>query len=144
MKGIPAIKSVMTPFPYSVDVDAPLSEALSFLREHHIHHLPVTHNEELAGVLSDRDIRLHLGAEPGRDAAEQVRVRDVYMERPCIVDLNERLDKVLRMMQERHAGAVLVTRNGRLAGVVTLTDVCRSYADLLQKHARPPSGDDAA
>jgi CBS domain-containing protein len=66
------------------------------------------------------------------------------MDHPCIVDLNERLDLVLRMMQERHAGAVLVTRNDRLAGVFTLTDVCRSYADLLQKQALPPSGDDAA
>ena len=144
MKRIPAIKAVMTPFPYSVDIDAPLSEALHFLRDRHIHHLPVTEKQKLAGVLSDRDIRLHLGADAGSEAEVQTRVRDVYMDDPCIVDLNERLDKVLRMMQDRHVGAVLVTRNGRLAGVVTLTDVCRSYADLLQKQARPPSGDDAA
>lgn len=141
MKRIPAIKAVMTPFPYSVDIDAPLSEALRFLRDHNIHHLPVTKKQQLAGVLSDRDIHLHLGSEKD---AEKIRVRDVYMDHPCIVDLNERLDLVLRMMQERHVGAVLVTRNDRLAGVFTLTDVCRSYADLLQKEARPPSGDDAA
>jgi acetoin utilization protein AcuB len=141
MKRIPAIKAVMTPFPYSVDIDAPLTEALRFLRDHNIHHLPVTEKQQLAGVLSDRDIHLHLGSE--KDAAK-IRVRDVYMDHPCIVDLNERLDHVLRMMQERHVGAVLVTRNDRLAGVFTLTDVCRSYADLLQKEARPPSGDAAA
>jgi acetoin utilization protein AcuB len=144
MKRIPAIKAVMTPFPYSVDIDAPLSEALRFLQDHNIHHLPVTQNQKLAGVLSGRDIRVHLRPEAGDDVAARMRVRDVYMDHPCIVDLNERLDRVLRMMQERHAGAVLVTRNGRLAGVFTLTDVCRSYADLLRKQALPPSGDDAA
>lgn len=141
MKRIPAIKSVMTPFPYSVDIDAPLAEALRFLREHGIHHLPVTADGRLAGVLSDRDIRRHLGSKKN---STKVRVRDVYMDHPCVVDLNERLDRVLRRMETDHVNTVLVTRNGRLAGVVTLTDVCRSYADLLQKDAQPPSGDDAA
>jgi len=141
MKRIPAIKSVMTPFPYSVDIDAPLADALRFLRDHDIHHLPVTERGNLAGVLSDRDIRLHLKRK--QDPAK-TRVRDVHVEPPYIVDLNERFDRVLRAMEQRHVNTVLVTRNGKLAGVVTLTDVCRSYADLLQKQARPPSGDDAA
>ena len=141
MKRIPAIKSVMTPFPYSVDIDAPLAEALSFLREHHIHHLPVTEQQRLAGVLSNRDIQRYLGSKKDRS---KLRVRDVHMDEPHVVDLNERLDRVLRVMEKEHVNTVLVTRNGRLAGVVTLTDVCRSYADLLQKQARPPSGNDAA
>jgi acetoin utilization protein AcuB len=141
MKRIPAIKSLMTPFPYSVDIDAPLDEALKFLREHRIRHLPVTEKQNLRGVLSVREIRLHLGSK--RDSASD-RVRDVHMDEPYIVDLNERLDKVLREMEERHLGAVLVTRNGRLAGVLTLTDVCRGFANLLQEQFRPTSGDDAA
>lgn len=141
MKRIPAIKSLMTPFPYSVDIDAPLDEALKFLREHRIRHLPVTEKQNLRGVLSVREIRLHLGSK--RDSASD-RVRDVHMDEPYIVDLNERLDKVLRAMEERHLGAVLVTRNGRLAGVLTLTDVCRGFANLLQEQFRPTSGDDAA
>lgn len=141
MKRIPAIKSLMTPFPYSVDIDTPLDHALAFLREHRIRHLPVMEQQALRGVLSLRDIRLHLGSL--HDSAT-ARVRDVHMDEPHVVDLNERLDRVLRTMEQRHLGAVLVTRNGRLAGVLTLTDVCRGYADLLQEQFRPTSGDDAA
>ena len=36
------ILAFMTPFPYSIDVEAPLAEAHAFLRERQIRHLPVT------------------------------------------------------------------------------------------------------
>jgi acetoin utilization protein AcuB len=144
MKRMPLIKSVMTPFPHSVDVDAPLADAQAFMREHRIRHLPVTENHELVGILTDRDIKLYLGPDLAYPKAAETRVRDVYLDNPYIVDLNERLDVVLQNMADRHIGSVLVTRNGRLAGVFTVTDVCRSFAEFLRDSYRPADGDDAA
>ena len=144
MKKVPAIKTVMTPFPYSVDIDAPISEAQEFMRRHKIRHLPVTHEHSLIGVLSDRDIKLYLGPDLAYPKVTETRVRDVYMDHPCIVDLNERLDNVLEMMAERHIGSVLVTRQDKLAGVFTVTDACRSFAEFLRDQFRPVDGDDAA
>ena len=144
MKRLPAIKSAMTPFPYSVDIDAPITEAQQFMRVHKIRHLPVTEKQELVGVLSDRDIKLYLGPDLAYPKAQETKVRDVYMDDPYIVDLNERLDIVLQAMAERHIGSVLVTRNGKLAGVFTVTDACRKFAEFLQDPVRPPSGDEAA
>ena len=40
-KGILYMKSVMTPFPYTVDLDASIDEAGAMMEEHGIHHLPV-------------------------------------------------------------------------------------------------------
>jgi CBS domain-containing protein len=57
MKKIPAIKTVMTPFPYSVEQKANVEAALAIMDSHTIHHLPVTNDGELAGVISSRDIR---------------------------------------------------------------------------------------
>ena len=144
MKYIPAIKSVMTPFPYSVDVSAPIQEAQEFMRVHKIRHLPVTQGQKLVGVLTDRDIKLFLGPDFDYPDKKDVTVRDVYMEHPYIVDLNERLDKVLRAMAEKHFGSVLVTRNGKLAGVFTSTDACESFAEFLREMFNPPGGDEAA
>jgi CBS domain-containing protein len=141
---MPAIKSVMTPFPHAVDIDAPITEAQVFMREHHIRHLPVTENHKLVGVLTDRDIKLYLGPELVYPKVGETRVRDVYLDHPYIVDLNERLDVVLQNMADRHIGSVLVTRNGRLAGVFTVTDVCRSFAQFLRDPFRPSDGDTAA
>lgn len=144
MKRMPTIKSVMTPFPHSVDVDAPIAEAQAFMRAHRIRHLPVTENHALVGVLTDRDIKLYLGPELAYPKASETRVHDVYMDNPYIVDLNERLDVVVHNMADRHIGSVLVTRNGKLAGVFTVTDVCRSFAEFLRDPFRPLDGDDAA
>ena len=144
MKKVPAIKSVMTPFPDSVDIDAPIAEAQQFMREHQIRHLPVTREHELVGVLSDRDIKLYLGPDLAYPKVSETRVRDVYMDHPCIVDLNERLDNVLQKMAEQHIGSVLVTRQDKLAGVFTVTDACRSFAEFLRNPFRPVDGDDAA
>lgn len=144
MKRMPAIKSVMTPFPHAVDVDAPILEAQAFMREHHIRHLPVTESHRLVGILTDRDIKLYLGPELAYPRAAETRVRDVYLEHAYVVDLNERLDVVLQHMADHHIGSVLVTRNERLAGVFTVTDVCRSFAAFLRDPFRPADGDDAA
>ena len=58
MIRIPRIKSVMTPFPFSIAGAAPVSEAIEFMRKENIRHLPVTDNGNLIGMISDRDIKL--------------------------------------------------------------------------------------
>src|SRR5690348_1224102 len=61
MKRNRQVVALMTPFPYSVDVHAPLEDAHRLMREHHFRHLPVTSCGSIVGVLSDRDIKLVLG-----------------------------------------------------------------------------------
>ena len=49
---------VMTPFTISVMLQTPISQASAFMHEKNVHHLPVTDNEALVGVLSSRDIQI--------------------------------------------------------------------------------------
>ena len=60
-----------------------------------------------------------------------------------IVDLSTSLQAVLSHMAEHRLGSALVTRKGKLAGVITSTDACRGFAEFLADHFQPP-GDDAA
>lgn len=144
MHHIPAIKSVMTAFPYSIDISAPVSEALAYMDEHNMHHLPVTRNEELTGILTERDIRLFLAAGAAGREYSAIAVSEIHLEQPYVVDLEERLDIVLLGMVERRSGSVLITWHGRLAGVFTTTDACRSFAEYLREQFSPPGGDEAA
>jgi hypothetical protein len=43
------------------------------------------------------------------------------------------LDIVLEQMASRHAGSVLVTRGGQLAGIFTATDACRAFCAHLRR-----------
>jgi acetoin utilization protein AcuB len=140
MKRIPPIKMVMTPFPYSVDVTATVDQAREFMREHHIHHLPVTEDGRLTGLVSDRDIKLVLGPDFAYPSEKETRVGDVMVRDAYIVDLETRLDEVLHHMAEHHLGSAIVTREGKLAGVFTTTDACAHFADFLREQFRRAGG----
>ncbi len=141
MKRIPAIKTVMTPFPFSVDIDATVDKAREFMREHHIRHLPVTEDGKLAGLVSDRDIKLVLGPDFAYPPERSVTVRDVMVQDAYIVDLDTRLDEVLHHMALHQLGSAIVTREDRLAGVFTTTDACRHFAEYLRERFRRAGGD---
>ncbi|HQR48140.1 MAG TPA: CBS domain-containing protein [Steroidobacteraceae bacterium] len=129
----PQILAYMTPFPYSVDVDAPLAEAHAFLRERHIRHLPVTERGQLVGVLTDRDIKLALGPDLGSPPERELTVRDVFQPDSYVVDAGASLLTVAATMAERHLGSALVTRDGKLVGIFTTTDACRALARVLHE-----------
>ena len=140
MTTIPKLKTAMTPFPYSIDLDATLDEAMALMAEHEVRHLPVTDGHTPAGMVSDRDLRGVTVAHPGSATADVLRVRDVYVADVYIVDLNEPLDNVLLHMAAEHIGSAIVTRAGRLAGVFTAMDACRVFGEYLR--ARLPHGGD--
>ena len=121
----------MTPFPYSIDVDAPLEEAHKLMREHHFRHLPVTHAGAIVGVLTDRDIKLVLGPDFDYPNEEQLTVREAYVERPCVVPASTPVATVARTMAENHIGSAIVTKNDKLVGIFTVTDACRALAEVL-------------
>lgn len=144
MKRIPSIKTAMTPFPYSVDANASVTEAQQFMREHRIRHLPVTDNGQLSGIVSDRDIKLMLGPDFAYPDGRELKVSDVMVRDAYVVDLDARLDEVLEHMATHQLGSALVTRAGKLAGVFTTTDACRHFAEFLRDQFRRPGGSDAA
>jgi CBS domain-containing protein len=144
MKRLPSIKTVMTPFPYSVDANASVDEALQFMRQHKIRHLPVTEDGVLAGIVSDRDIKLMLGPDFAYPEGSDLKVRSAIVADSYTVDLSTPLDEVLSHMAEHRLGSALVTRKGKLAGVFTSTDGCRAFAEYLRSHFRIPGDDEAA
>jgi CBS domain-containing protein len=140
----PQILAFMTPFPFSIDIEAPLGEAHAFLRLQHIRHLPVTEGGLLAGILTDRDIKLALGPDLGSPPEQELKVRDVYQPDTLVVDASAPLLEVATRMAERHVGSALVTRQDKLVGIFTATDACRALARVLAGRHPAPGPDEAA
>jgi len=143
-RKLPSIATLMTPFPYSVDVNQPASAAVAAMRLHEIRHLPVTDGATLVGVVAEPDL---LGAlEPESPEAEppDPPVSDLCVREALIVDLTEPLDQVLIAMAEGHFDSVLVVKRGKLAGIFTTTDACRLFGEFLRKQVRFDGGNDAA
>ena len=144
MTDIPAVRSVMTPFPHSVKTGDPLLRARAMMVEHEIRHLPVIEDDELVGVLTDRDLKRALDPDLGLPPKEELFVRDVFVRDAYVVEGSEPLDLVLEHMATNHIGSSLVTRDGLLMGILTATDACRLFCDHLRKtHPRGPVADPA-
>ncbi len=144
MKRLPQIKSVMTTFPFSVEAAASVSEALEFMQEHSIRHLPVTDDGQVVGLVSDRDIKLMLGPDFAYPDADELKVKDAMVPEPYAVELDARLDSVLAYMARHHVGSVVVMRHGRLVGMFTTSDACQAFAAFLRDQFRRSGGGDAA
>ncbi len=144
MDHIPSIRSVMTPFPYFVEVGESLLVARTLMVDHEVRHLPVKDGDTLVGVLTDRDLKRALDPDLGLPPKDELFVRDVYVPDAYTVDASELLDRVLEEMANRHLGSVLITSHGRLAGIFTTTDACRILCGHLRALAPPRRGDDAA
>jgi len=141
MTRIPAIKSVMTPFPHSAEKDETVAAARDRMVHNGIGHLPVLDDGKLTGILTLRDVeRLEAHSE---GAAATTRVGAICRFPAYCVDLDEPLDNVLLHMANERLGSALVLRQGRVIGIFTVTDACRLLAVHLRRDL-PPTGDEVA
>jgi acetoin utilization protein AcuB len=135
-KRMPTIKSVMTPFPYTIEIDDSVHAARTMMDEHSIHHLPVADAGRLVGIVLKRDVddcRVSLTST----------VRSCYVPRIYVVGVGAPLDAVLFQMAEHHIGTALVVKGRKLAGIFTETDAFQHFAEFLQSHYLPsPDSDD--
>jgi len=149
MKKLPLIKHVMTPFPYWVNAGSSVADAKKLLDQHNIGHLPVKQGEnhsEIMGIIAKSDVRVTEEAQIKGfgSTIDALKVVDICKLDPYIVDISEPLPNVLIHMANHHIGSAIVTKEGRLAGVFTSHDACRTFADYLREQFLIPSGDDVA
>lgn len=133
MKPMPHIDSLMTAFPHSIEASHTIHDAQAIMASEGIRHLAVTSEGRLVGIISDRDLKLAFalaGSAPETD--ETLHVGDVCNLEAYIVEYNTPVDDVVTHMAEIRVGTALITRNGKLVGIFTTTDVCRNYAELLK------------
>jgi CBS domain-containing protein len=133
MKHPPHMLTVMTPFPYSINAEASLADAQALMDQHGFGHLPVTRNDDIAGLLSERDLqRAHLLGHP-LTAEEELKVGDICSPRPYICDVSDPLARVLEVMAEKRLDAVLVLKEGEMVGIFTAIDACRVLAETINE-----------
>ena len=128
------IIKVMTPFPYTVEENASLGEALALMDEHQISHVPVTAEGSVTGIISREAVTRSLEQPGNKEAQSHLLVKEVTLKDPIMVDSHEKLLTVLQAMRNEHKHAVLVNHKDKLAGIFTSSDAIllleRLIADL--------------
>jgi CBS domain-containing protein len=120
-------RELMTKDPRCCEPDHDLRCALRIMKEEDCGIVPVTRGNGAArvvGVVTDRDIALHLGAsnqKPSDVRVEEVMTTDLVS---CGPEEDDRA--VSRKMQEAQVRRILVIDGGRLAGVISTADLARA------------------
>lgn len=99
-------------------------------------HLPVVHEGQVIGVVSQRDLLGH--EHPPGTAARPATVQDVMHAPAVTVDADAPLEAAVSLMFEHKLGCLPVLGQGMLVGILTTTDLLRHL--LATAVVRPTEG----
>lgn len=118
------VREVMTPLVTTVRPDSPLVEIARIMREEDIGAVPVTDNEQLLGMVTDRDIVIR-GLVEGHDGLDR-KAADVMTPDARCCTADDDVDTVLRDMGDQQVRRLpVVDGSQRLVGIVSLGDLSR-------------------
>jgi acetoin utilization protein AcuB len=138
------VSEYMTPNPMSVKEDSSILETAELMKEHKVRRFPVLRDDELIGIVTDRDLR---SAAPSQvvsfDAQERelmpelhsllagITVKEVMSREVITIHPEQTIVAAAQLMLEhRMSGIPVVDSRGQLLGIITETDIFKVMVDL--------------
>ncbi|OGQ34864.1 MAG: hypothetical protein A3F16_05605 [Deltaproteobacteria bacterium RIFCSPHIGHO2_12_FULL_43_9] len=125
-----------------------ISKALELMANNRIRHVLVTDGDDnLVGIISDRDIKSHLSQQPLEKAEELDPSVDYYSFKdystvdeimtinPTTIEPGDELLEAGRIMVTEKIGALPVVKEEKLVGIITETDVVEAFLDMLERES---------
>jgi CBS domain-containing protein len=111
----------MTRNPASVSPDTPVGEVARLMRVQGIRHVLVVEGDILVGIASNRDVRGY-ALDQASDISPRTHIARIMTESPVTVSAQTLLTGAARAMLDRKIGALPVTDDLRLVGILTKAD----------------------
>jgi CBS domain-containing protein len=138
------VRDVMSSRPRCVSPDTTVTEAAELMESEDVGSLPVLDGDELAGMITDRDIVLRAVAR-GKDP-RGMPVREVSTREVVTVRGDEDLSEALKLMASHQVRRLpVVDDSNRLVGVLAQADVAqeareKTVGQVVEEISRPPEG----
>lgn len=138
------VREVMTDRPRCVTLETPISEAAQLMESEDVGSLPVLEDDQLAGMVTDRDIVIRAVAK-GKDP-RGMPVREVASRELVTVYADDDLANALqKMASEQVRRLPVVDEENRLVGVLAQADVAlgakeKAVGEVVEEISRSPSG----
>ena len=138
------VRDAMTEDPRSIGKSVSVVEAARLMREQDIGSLPITEDEKLVGMITDRDITMRVVAEAADPKVTSV--EDVYSQDLISVEPDNDLEEALRLMARHQVRRLPVVENGRLVGIVAQADIAlreneKETGELVEAISAPSEGE---
>lgn len=122
------VKELMSAGVHSIGSDATVKDAASKMAHYEIGSLVVMEQSKPVGIVTERDLLSRVLALGKRGDSTPVRT---VMSKPLICgDPEMSVSDAARFMISRGIKKLPITREGRLIGILTLTDVCAAQPDM--------------
>jgi acetoin utilization protein AcuB len=118
------VRHRMTRTPVTVTPQDTLATAQAKMTAGRFRRLPVVENGTLVGILTDRDIRRHVGVE------ERTRARAAMTESPLTVSPTTTVEEATQLMLAHQISGLPVVENGQLVGIITTSDILQAFLEM--------------
>jgi len=118
------VRHRMTQHPVTVSPQDTLATAQEKMTAGHFRRLPIVHDGALVGILTDRDVRRHVGVE------ERTRVRAAMTETPLTVSPLTTVEEAVQLMLKHQISGLPVVENGKVVGIITTSDVLQAFLEM--------------
>ncbi len=129
----------MTTNPITVQADMSVPDALKLMHERKIRRTPVLDSSgRLVGIVSEKDL-LYASPSPTTSLSiyevhylmSRLTVEKVMTRKIISVDGETPIEEAARIMADNKVGGLPVVNGGKLAGIITETDMFRAFLELL-------------
>ncbi|AIN60906.1 MULTISPECIES: CBS domain-containing protein [Pseudomonas] len=108
---------------YTISPDDSVLDALKLLAEKNVGALPVMENDQVVGIVSERDYARKLVLKGRSSAATPV--REIMSSPVVTVEPKQNLEYCMNLMTNRHLRHLPVVDNGKLLGLLSIGDLVK-------------------
>ncbi len=129
-----SVEEYTSPILVTIDPGASLDQAIELMQENGIRHLPVVRDEKVIGIVSERDLLLHVG----KNWTSMMKVGDMMSTNLLSVHVNDTLgDVAYQLSNEKVGSAIVLDNEENLFGIFTTTDALNALVEIM--HEQPDS-----
>lgn len=111
------IKDKITKKIITANINANIQEISKLMKEYDIGFIPITKDNKIIGVITDRDIVVN------EIYNSDYKLKDYISNNIISVDENENIEKTLDIMKKHKIKRLLVTNDNKVTGVISLSDL---------------------
>jgi acetoin utilization protein AcuB len=132
------VRDRMSKHPLTVSGDESIAETHRYLQDQNVRHLPVVDKTgQMIGLVTENDL---LKAEPSSATSlsvweihsllTRVKVKEVMVQNVITTTEDVPIEEAAQLMLENKIGCLPVLRDGKLVGIITETDLFRTFMEL--------------
>jgi acetoin utilization protein AcuB len=103
-----------------------VESAIQIMQQHSIRHLPVVEDNRLVGLVTESSLRPYLSPEKLK-----LPLREVMIINPITIDPEASIDEAARLIYKYKIGGLPVISQGKLVGIITITDILEAFIELM-------------